>query len=450
MYFKMSKYHEKVYKYFNDLEKKSENSASGSESFKIYVRMACNFVFPKTKNLLGTERPRPSSYGISKDILDESKDNLQQSTDIYNYSTSLLGYINEFGKYMSELMEKDTANKFTITDEFDNIEKYDDEYLGESNVYRELKNCTPKMLFSLYKVYKAKRLVLIYSNFVSAEGIAIMRLLMETCLGMKPIQQGEEYKMYAEYHGGVSEDLRKIVVDIVDSNENKDARNCKCLLISETGAEGLNIKNGECVIILENHWQEVRITQVIGRLIRWKGHCGLPMEEREVHVYRLFMTHETLETADSIVYNTAKLKNETFESIYQPMREIAVNCELNRAHHRIQFPNDTCFRFNETEILRAIVNKENVNYAPFSKNYSSDMIINNGTSDINSKVIFKDAYELNVMDGKREITTLYDPDTHFVYDKDMKFLIGKLQLDTDDLPFFNKDMKPVLEYRIPY
>ena len=56
------------------------------------------------------------------------------------------------------------------------------------------------------------------------------------------------------------------------------------LMITQSGAEGLNLRNVRFVYILEPFWNQVRIEQVIGRAIRKNSHRELPDNERNVQV----------------------------------------------------------------------------------------------------------------------------------------------------------------------
>ncbi|AEJ34784.1 helicase conserved C-terminal domain (PFAM) [Acanthamoeba polyphaga mimivirus] len=60
----------------------------------------------------------------------------------------------------------------------------------------------------------------------------------------------------------------------------------KVLLISSAGSESLDLKNTRQVHIMEPHWNESKIIQVIGRSIRYGSHISLPQNERKVDIYR--------------------------------------------------------------------------------------------------------------------------------------------------------------------
>jgi len=55
-------------------------------------------------------------------------------------------------------------------------------------------------------------------------------------------------------------------------------------MATSAGAEGLDLKNIRQVLIMEPHWNEVKIKQVIGRAIRRDSHKDLPKDERNVDV----------------------------------------------------------------------------------------------------------------------------------------------------------------------
>ena len=57
------------------------------------------------------------------------------------------------------------------------------------------------------------------------------------------------------------------------------------ILISSSGAEGLDLKNTRQIHIMEPHWNIAKINQVIGRGIRYKSHESLSKNQRLVNVY---------------------------------------------------------------------------------------------------------------------------------------------------------------------
>lgn len=106
----------------------------------------------------------------------------------------------------------------------------------------------------------------IYSNFIR-DGIRPLYNVL-TKMGVSA----------AMFTGELSDTQKKRIVE--DYNNNK----IQALLISGAGAEGLDLKGTRMVQVVEPHWNQSRIKQVIGRAIRYKSHDHLPQEERHVDV----------------------------------------------------------------------------------------------------------------------------------------------------------------------
>lgn len=84
----------------------------------------------------------------------------------------------------------------------------------------------------------------------------------------------------ATFTGSLSPEERKKVVD--DYNSGR----VPVIVGSGSASEGLDLKGTKLIQILEPHFNESRIDQVIGRGIRYKSHADLPPEERKVRVQK--------------------------------------------------------------------------------------------------------------------------------------------------------------------
>jgi len=130
----------------------------------------------------------------------------------------------------------------------------------------KLQRATQELVKFLDKNPRAKALV--YSTFLRA--------------GVTPVEHELKARgvPYASFIGGMPDDERKRIVD--SYNKNK----IRALLVSGAGAEGLDLKGTRLVQLLEPHWNEARMDQVIGRAVRQNSHTQLPPEERNVLVQR--------------------------------------------------------------------------------------------------------------------------------------------------------------------
>lgn len=87
---------------------------------------------------------------------------------------------------------------------------------------------------------------------------------------------------HSVFHGGVPKALKAQMVR--DYNSGKVPN----LLISASGAEGLDLKGTRSIQEVEPHWNEGRTGQVEGRGIRYKSHEHLPQDQRNVRVLKYY------------------------------------------------------------------------------------------------------------------------------------------------------------------
>lgn len=97
----------------------------------------------------------------------------------------------------------------------------------------------------------------------------------------------------------------------------------KVLCISASGSEGLDFKNTRQVHIMEPYWNGTRISQIIGRAIRYKSHIELSSKNRNVTVYKWYSLYPKEKmykgySADEILLQLTKKKgyiNNKFDEI---------------------------------------------------------------------------------------------------------------------------------------
>jgi 16S rRNA G1207 methylase RsmC len=96
----------------------------------------------------------------------------------------------------------------------------------------------------------------------------------------KKLYNGYDYGN-PEFFGPTTPEFKKHI--------NSDFR---VLLISRAGAEGVDTINTQNLIIIDHQWNDALSEQIIARAIRYKSHFGLPVADRFVNVYRLFLCFE--------------------------------------------------------------------------------------------------------------------------------------------------------------
>jgi len=92
-------------------------------------------------------------------------------------------------------------------------------------------------------------------------------------------------KTYAIISGNVPFSERESIIKAFNADNNKNGAYISLLLISRSGAEGLNLKNVRSIHIMEPFWNYARIEQIIARGSRLNSHKILPPSENNIQPY---------------------------------------------------------------------------------------------------------------------------------------------------------------------
>jgi hypothetical protein len=92
-------------------------------------------------------------------------------------------------------------------------------------------------------------------------------------------------RKFAVIRGGMSMEQREDIINRFNNPENKYGGDLALVLVSSSGAEGLDFKRGRHVHIMEPYWKWSRIEQVKHRFIRANSHIDMKPEEKNVQVY---------------------------------------------------------------------------------------------------------------------------------------------------------------------
>lgn len=216
--------------------------------------------------------------------------------------------------------KQDEINETVGTDESTET----DEIVNDS-VYSDT-NISPKFQAIIDNCLKHKnQLGLIYSNFLKYGLSAIAYFLDKT-----------EYKgKYKLYTGDIDIEERNQIIQDYNNINNKHGEIIELLLISSTGAKGLNLKRVRHIHIMEPDWSRSNTEQVIGRGVRYKSHEDLPLEEQNVQVYE-YMSDYNLEylktnkpiepTTDlTLFYNSIKNK-EINDELLKIIASASIEC----------------------------------------------------------------------------------------------------------------------------
>lgn len=163
-------------------------------------------------------------------------------------------------------------------------------------------NTSMNRLFSHLKE-NPKNKVMVYSNFTQSTLNPISKILDK-----KKIP-------YSSFTGKISKKIKNLGIE--DYNKNKH----KVLLVSPSGAEGLDLKGTTLLQNLDPHWNPAKMDQVFGRAVRYKSHEALPPKLRNVKIerYKSIIKPSFLKrvfgarkekTIDDYIYNRAHEKED--------------------------------------------------------------------------------------------------------------------------------------------
>jgi superfamily II DNA or RNA helicase len=183
------------------------------------------------------------------------------------------------------------------------------------NVTRQLSNTLenspdfPKIIQIWKYISKSPRPIIVYSNYL-ANGILPLT-----------VHLNKNKVSYAIYFGEQTEEKRNKIID------NYNQRKIDVLLITSAGSESLDLKNTRSIHIMEPHWNENKINQIIGRSIRYDSHKLLPESERTVEIVRwisVFGYKIPYETADEYLVKISQQKDKMFNSFDKIIQECSI------------------------------------------------------------------------------------------------------------------------------
>ena len=472
----MSKYQNEVYDHFeyveNKLEKKNQSKPKSkgskvSSTYRSFTRSSCNFTFPvMTDKLTGENRPRPSNFRVSEKeaqkILEgrqnkEDKDKSEENT--VDYLDMIKLYLVEFKKFLKKEELKDKSQNLSIQKDIEifkkqyngDFKKFWKEYKKKSNIVNAMYRYSCKMTAIIFNSSLSKGPLIVFSNYVRMEGLEVFKIYLRFAgFSQYSPGSGKDYYRYTEYHGSVSTIDRAKNRKAFNTEHNIDGKVIKIILISPAGSEGISLRNVRQVHILEPYWNEIRIEQLIARAVRQCSHEDLPMKERYVDIYRYYAGRANEKTtADQDIRRLAYKKKKLIDSFLVPIKQVAVDCELNKEHNTDNVDEYTCFRFNQASLFDKKIGPA------YKKDEFYDAQIDNGLNSINSRRIKVKVKEILAVkrtgsDSYTEpVKYWYNMQTGVVYDYDLDFPIGKVFFDSDGLPDMKSENVYVISKLIP-
>tara|TARA_X000000950_G_C13911780_1_gene659269 strand:+ start:2104 stop:4989 length:2886 start_codon:yes stop_codon:yes gene_type:complete len=284
-----------------------------------------------------------------------------QEIDDISYQTYYFQFdgdhLAEYERARSDEKRAETNKKKQITQSDEIKGSYREKSRTLCNFYAsQTNNISPKFdkLMQILKFSKGKAIV--YSSFKTKDigGIYKLGEMLEQKMnyelytGNHPVLLNEKIKpklRYAIFTSDVNDINRESIIQLFNHDNNINGDHLNIILMTQSGAEGINFKAVRQVHIIEPHWNMVRLTQVCGRARRMDSHKSLPLNEQNISVFLYIMSFRTisessklhldpvikqddyLSTDEHILY-LAK-KKESLNKIFQnALSEIAVDKNL--------------------------------------------------------------------------------------------------------------------------
>lgn len=438
-----------------------------SSMYRIYSRQFGNFVFPSEINKPFSnpkieERFKSKKSGKYKNNENDKK-NIEKALALEEKLNEADENDSEYKKTIKQKQFQQYQERLqkSMRELHDNKKKY----LNLNN--GQLDKLSPKMKLILENINKSDGLVLVYSQFVTIEGLGVFSILLEAN-GYSKLQVTNKNnsisQRYCIYSGRETREEREEILKIFTSPKNKNGEICKIILVSESGAQGLDLKNIRQVHIMEPFWHEVRIKQVIGRAVRYESHKELPPEKRNVEIYRYLMTFTDKQveefismfsgpkssreriTSDQYIHMMSEKKEEIINEVLNVMKESAVDCSLNKVFNE---PTLNCLNFG----------KENgISYYPDIKKDFTIVISENKKFKGKRAILLKDnhiifqsndkklqvyksgkpiSYNVNIQKSNVQKKVVYDINSLKVYDLE-SWLVSKKLIELGSIGYQGK------------
>jgi superfamily II DNA/RNA helicase len=226
--------------------------------------------------------------------------------------------LEEYRSYMKKFLYDQTLGNLTYKIDFENINPRKKNFFlsGTRQLSNTIDGSTdfPKIQKVYEQIKHGPFPCVVYSNYLKNGVFALTPLLERDNISYKTIT------------GDSTDEKINRVVDHYNKGRYQ------VLLITSAGSESLDLKNTRQIHIMEPHWNESRIKQVIGRVIRYKSHVTLPEKDRHVMIYRWCSVFPELvgnKSADQYLIELSKKKDGIFKHFSSIIKEVAIENQAN-------------------------------------------------------------------------------------------------------------------------
>ena len=295
-----------------------------------------NIIFPIDEPKKGTKHISKRDNG---DLSDESdEDSVDDSVDETDDDKYMLG-----ADGLNHIMNHEYSGSPKVFHSFT--------YKTDNHIFKYdfIENYSIKIKSILDNVKDATGIILIYSQWISS-GLIPMALALEEMgykrygsKGKNLINNKKNKYSYSiicgqkEYSPDINEDIEGL------TNNNKDGERVKIVLVSQTGTEGIDLKNIRQVHVMEPWYNMNRIEQVIGRARRSCSHKDLDPSKGNIQVFLHCsgLSMDQIEPLDMYLYRLNEKKNIIIGNVSKLLKESSIDCLLNTSQQDFSKITDT-------------------------------------------------------------------------------------------------------------
>lgn len=230
---------------------------------------------------------------------------------LVEYKNYIVKFVNPESKHIVHLETDINTELFNIDFITMDVKKKNAFLSATRQLSNTLNNSTdsPKFAELIEIVKNGPKPAVIYSNYL-ANGIYPISLILNNKQITFKIIKGTT----------TSDNMNKII------NEYNN-RLFDVLLISSAASESINLLKTRQFHVLEPHFNEAKINQVVGRAIRYKSHDDLPPNERTIDIYywcSVFPTKIKYKTADEYLIWLSQKKEKFNEDFLNIVRTVSI------------------------------------------------------------------------------------------------------------------------------
>ena len=324
--------------------------------YRAFSRMICNFAFPDEINRIF---PQDIRLIMKKEVANVDNDKSSQSDDDADAVDAAKKLNKDVAAAYSDQL--DVAMDKLVESDYLDIDKLRDVYSPKfAQMYEDIEASPGSVL--VYSQFRMVEGLGIFKEVLNRQGYVEINIVNNEDFGyilddMDVFDKKYDNKRYVVFNSdriktnilmnifngnskalpkNIQEQLKLVHID----TEQLYGKIVKVMMITQSGAEGISLKNVRRVLITEYFWNSVRIDQVIGRAVRTCSHKSLPDKDQNVQVFTYLMNftrkqlndNPTLRskdkeiTTDKHIYNIAKSKEGLINSFLKMLKAASLDC----------------------------------------------------------------------------------------------------------------------------